>query len=165
MWTEKFFISYIDECKLWYTYSNNINVSSDIYPILILFSDNWRKSTLLSPIGESPLYFRQHIPWSFANWRKSTVISPIRPLEFRQLAKVHCTFANRSVDFRDWRMSYWRKSYWRTSHYPEDTVVVVCCICFIVFSKNKNEFFFTFVFSVSVLIQHPIEIIIISFNE
>ncbi len=45
-------------------------------------------------IGESPLYFRQYTPWSFANWRKSTVLSPTHPLEFRQLANVHCTFAN-----------------------------------------------------------------------
>ncbi len=47
-----------------------------------------------SAIGESPLYFRQYTPWSFANWRKSTVLSPTHPLEFRQLANVHCTFAN-----------------------------------------------------------------------
>ncbi len=31
---------------------------------------------------------------TFANWRKSTVLSPIHLLEFRQLAEVHCTFAN-----------------------------------------------------------------------
>ncbi len=65
--------------------------SSDIHPILILFRDSWRKST---------------------------VLSPMHPLEFRQLAKVHCTFANTPRDFRHWRMSCWRKSYWRTSRHP-----------------------------------------------
>jgi hypothetical protein len=45
-------------------------------------------------IGESPLYFRQYTLSNFANWRMSTVLSPIYPLEFRQLTKVHSTFAN-----------------------------------------------------------------------
>ena len=48
------------------------------------------------------------------------------PPHFRQLTKVHCTFANTSPgispiypqDFRHWRMSYWRKSYWRKSGHP-----------------------------------------------
>jgi hypothetical protein len=31
----------------------------------------------LSPIGESPLYFRQHALMTFTNWRRSTVISPV----------------------------------------------------------------------------------------
>ncbi len=55
---------------------------------------------------------------TFANRGKSTVLSPTHPLEFRQLVKVHCTFANTSADFRHWRVSYWRKSYWRTSRHP-----------------------------------------------
>jgi hypothetical protein len=38
----------------------------------------------ISPIGESPPYFRQCTPWNFANWLKSTVLSPVHPLEFRQ---------------------------------------------------------------------------------
>jgi len=45
-------------------------------------------------IGECPLYFRQYTPTTFANWRMSIVISPIYPYDFRQLANVHCTFAN-----------------------------------------------------------------------
>ena len=96
-----------------YIYSNNINFNADMDPILILFRKNldssphFRQLTKvhctfvntspgISPIDESPLYFRQHIPWNFANWRKSIVLSLIHPLEFRQLAKVHCTFANAS---------------------------------------------------------------------
>ena len=44
--------------------------------------------------GESPLYFRQYTLMTFANWRMSTILSPIYPYDFRQLANVHCTFAN-----------------------------------------------------------------------
>src|SRR5437588_103139 len=31
----------------------------------------------ISPIGESPLNFRQYTPRNFANWRESTVLSPM----------------------------------------------------------------------------------------
>jgi len=48
----------------------------------------------LSPVGESPPYFRQHTPWSVANWREYSGLSPMRLLEFCQLAKVWWTFAS-----------------------------------------------------------------------
>jgi hypothetical protein len=55
-----------------------------MYPILILFRGKWQSpphvrqlvkvhrtfantSPGSSPIGESPLYFRQYIPWNLAN--------------------------------------------------------------------------------------------------
>jgi hypothetical protein len=40
-------------------YSNNISFNLYMYPSLILFCDSWQNSILLSPIGETPVYFRQ----------------------------------------------------------------------------------------------------------
>jgi hypothetical protein len=51
-------------------------------------------------IGECPPYFRQYTLMTFANWRDSTLLSPIYPHNFRQLARVHYTFANIPQDFR-----------------------------------------------------------------
>ena len=55
----------------------------------------------VSPVGESSLYFHQHIPWNFADWRNSIVLSPIYPQNVRHS-----------------RIFYWRKSYWRKSGHP-----------------------------------------------
>jgi hypothetical protein len=49
------------------------------------------------------------------NSKEYVALSLIYPLDFRQLANVHCTFANKFLDFRYWRMPSWRKSYWRNS--------------------------------------------------
>jgi len=62
-------------------------------------------------IGESPQDPRQH-------WRKFSGLSSADLSDFCQLAKFQWTFANISLDFRQWRMSYWRKSYWRNSETP-----------------------------------------------
>ena len=45
-------------------------------------------------IGERPLYFRQYTSCTVANWRMSTILSPVYPLNSRQLANVHYTFAS-----------------------------------------------------------------------
>jgi len=72
---------------------------------------------------------------TFANWRKSCGHSPVHPLDTRQLAKVHMTFANTPPghspigesphDFRQYTprtfANNWRKSYWRSSDSPVRT--------------------------------------------
>ncbi|CAF3692571.1 unnamed protein product [Rotaria socialis] len=55
--------------------------------------------------------FRQY---DFRHWRKSTVLSPIHSVERRQLAKVHCTFAN---------------TFSRISPIGENTVIFQQCHC------------------------------------
>ena len=41
-------------------------LSPHMYPTFIFFCDKWQNSIVLSPIGESPLYFRQYTLRTFA---------------------------------------------------------------------------------------------------
>ena len=74
-------------------YSNNINFSPDVYPILI---------------------FSRDTGWKFI------IRSLADSLEFCQLPKVQWTFANRPRDFRHCRMSYCQKSNWWSSGNPKN---------------------------------------------